>query len=129
MNPLATATHAPPSPPAPGGEFLRDVLRGLARPRKELPCKYFYDEAGSRLFDRICELPEYYPTRCERSILERHAGRPGLVGRQRFRSGPGGVRRCLAKRMAELRLGDPELQQYLAAPHRDALDQRGGFRR
>src|SRR4051812_45376286 len=71
MNQLATAT---PAPPAPAAEFLRDVLRGLARPRKELPCKYFYDEAGSRLFDRICELPEYYPTRCERTVLERHAG-------------------------------------------------------
>ena len=42
------------------------------RPR-ELPCKYFYDAAGSALFERICELEEYYPTRTELSILEAHA--------------------------------------------------------
>ncbi len=54
-------------------DFRRDVLSGLAQPRKHLPCKYLYDEAGSRLFDRICTLPEYYPTRTERAILERHA--------------------------------------------------------
>ncbi|MDJ0787996.1 MAG: L-histidine N(alpha)-methyltransferase [Myxococcota bacterium] len=53
--------------------FLRDVLRGLRLTPKELPCKYFYDEAGSALFDRICALPEYYPTRTELSIMERHA--------------------------------------------------------
>ena len=51
-----------------------DVLDGLTRPFKELPPKHLYDERGSVLFDRICELPEYYPTRTERSILERHAG-------------------------------------------------------
>jgi L-histidine N-alpha-methyltransferase len=55
-----------------------DVRDGLTRPLKELPPKYFYDERGSRLFDRITQLPEYYPTRCERSILNRHA--PTLVG-------------------------------------------------
>jgi L-histidine N-alpha-methyltransferase len=46
-----------------------DVLDGLTRPFKELPPKHFYDEAGAELFDRICDLPEYYPTRCERAIL------------------------------------------------------------
>lgn len=46
-----------------------DVLDGLTRPFKELPPKHFYDTAGAELFDRICELPEYYPTRAERSIL------------------------------------------------------------
>jgi L-histidine N-alpha-methyltransferase len=54
-----------------------DVRDGLRRPLKELPPKYFYDERGSRLFDRITQLPEYYPTRCERSILNRHA--PSIV--------------------------------------------------
>jgi len=53
--------------------FLADVLEGLTRPRKSLPCKYFYDERGSALFERICELPEYYPTRTELGILRRHA--------------------------------------------------------
>jgi dimethylhistidine N-methyltransferase len=60
-------------------DFLADVLAGLARPDKHLPCKYFYDERGSRLFDRICELPEYYPTRCELAILRRDAAE--MVGR------------------------------------------------
>ena len=50
--------------------FERDVLRGLSRRPRRLPCKYLYDERGSRLFDDICELPEYYPTRTEVSILE-----------------------------------------------------------
>jgi L-histidine N-alpha-methyltransferase len=50
-----------------------DVLDGLTRPFKELPPKHFYDARGSELFDQICDLPEYYPTRTERQILERHA--------------------------------------------------------
>ena len=71
---------------------VRDTLadefaRGLAEPLKELPPKYFYDEHGSELFDRITSLPEYYPTRCERAILNRHA--PGIVDRRR---GAGGAR-------------------------------------
>jgi L-histidine N-alpha-methyltransferase len=56
----------------PGAErsLADDVLDGLTRPFKELPPKHFYDEHGAELFDRICEQPEYYPTRAERSILE-----------------------------------------------------------
>jgi L-histidine N-alpha-methyltransferase len=50
-----------------------DVLDGLTKPFKELPPKHLYDTRGSELFDRICELPEYYPTRTERKILEDHA--------------------------------------------------------
>jgi L-histidine Nalpha-methyltransferase len=50
-----------------------DVLDGLTRPFKELPPKHFYDARGAELFDQICELPEYYPTRAERSILEEAA--------------------------------------------------------
>jgi L-histidine N-alpha-methyltransferase len=46
-----------------------DVLDGLTKPFKELPPKHFYDARGAELFDQICELPEYYPTRTERSIL------------------------------------------------------------
>lgn len=52
-------------------DFLGDIVRGLSSRPKYLPCKYFYDEEGSRLFDRICELPEYYPTRTEMALLER----------------------------------------------------------
>jgi dimethylhistidine N-methyltransferase len=54
-------------------QFLRDVLAGLRSARKTLPCKYFYDADGSRLFDRICELPEYYLTRTEQTILTSYA--------------------------------------------------------
>ena len=50
--------------------LAEDVLDGLTRPLKELPPKHFYDARGSELFDAICELPEYYPTRTERSILD-----------------------------------------------------------
>jgi L-histidine N-alpha-methyltransferase len=50
-----------------------DVLDGLTRPLKELPPKHFYDARGAELFDRITELPEYYPTRAERAILEARA--------------------------------------------------------
>lgn len=50
-----------------------DVLDGLTRPFKELPPKHFYDSRGAELFDRICDLPEYYPTRAERSILKEAA--------------------------------------------------------
>ncbi|HSD52951.1 MAG TPA: L-histidine N(alpha)-methyltransferase [Burkholderiales bacterium] len=54
--------------------FLDDVLRGLALPQKAIPAKYFYDERGSQLFEKICDLPEYYPTRTEMAIMERHIG-------------------------------------------------------
>jgi dimethylhistidine N-methyltransferase len=50
--------------------FLAEVLIGLRKPQKELPSKYFYDERGSRLFERICELEEYYITRIETSIMQ-----------------------------------------------------------
>ena len=46
-----------------------DVLDGLTRPFKEIPPKHFYDARGSELFEQICRLPEYYPTRAERQIL------------------------------------------------------------
>ena len=53
--------------------LANDVLDGLTRPFKELPPKHFYDSRGSELFEQICELPEYYPTRTERQILEQRA--------------------------------------------------------
>lgn len=70
-------------------EDLRTAaLAGLSREpgRRTLPCRFFYDEAGSALFERITELPEYYPTRSERALLAEHApemlrsaGRPAEV--------------------------------------------------
>jgi dimethylhistidine N-methyltransferase len=53
--------------------FLEDILEGLSQSPKNLPCKYFYDERGSALFDQICELDEYYPTRTELAIMRRFA--------------------------------------------------------
>ena len=60
-------------PPAAERTLREDVLDGLTRPFKEVPPKHFYDARGSELFEQICELPEYYPTRTERAILERWA--------------------------------------------------------
>lgn len=56
-----------------GQEFLSDVLQGLSESPKRLECKYLYDQRGSQLFDAICELPEYYPTRTELAIMRTHA--------------------------------------------------------
>jgi L-histidine Nalpha-methyltransferase len=52
--------------------FRADVRSGLSRPRKAVPPKYLYDATGAALFERICETPEYYPTRAELEILETH---------------------------------------------------------
>ncbi|NYJ05647.1 L-histidine N(alpha)-methyltransferase [Petropleomorpha daqingensis] len=61
--------------PDDAAEALRaDALAGLTATPKELPPRWFYDERGSELFDRITRLPEYYPTRTERSILDARAG-------------------------------------------------------
>jgi L-histidine N-alpha-methyltransferase len=51
-----------------------EMLAGLMAAQKHLPCKFFYDEAGSKLFEQITRLEEYYPSRTEKSILKRHAG-------------------------------------------------------
>jgi dimethylhistidine N-methyltransferase len=57
--------------------FLHDVLAGLKTTAKSLPCKYFYDERGSELFDRICELDEYYLTRSELALMDQFAPEMG----------------------------------------------------
>lgn len=56
------------------GEFAEAVRAGLTAAPKSLPCRYFYDDAGSRLFEEICALPEYYLTRAEDEILALRAG-------------------------------------------------------
>jgi L-histidine N-alpha-methyltransferase len=61
----------------PDSRMLAEVAAGLAAPQKELPPKYFYDHRGSELFEEITQLPEYYPTRTERSLLE--AWMPTLI--------------------------------------------------
>src|SRR5262249_20727777 len=54
-------------------EFLHAVVDGLSRPRKTLPCRFFYDARGSELFEEITRLVEYYPTRTEATILAANA--------------------------------------------------------
>lgn len=58
--------------PAPA-DVRGEAIAGLSREQKQLPCKLFYDRRGSLLFDRICQLPEYYPTRTELAILRDNA--------------------------------------------------------
>ncbi len=70
-----TAVHGFIDNHPPTGDFRADVLAGLTAQPKRLAPKYFYDKAGSELFDRITDLPEYYPTRTEIGILERNAAR------------------------------------------------------
>ncbi|AWF81156.1 L-histidine N(alpha)-methyltransferase [Microbulbifer sp. A4B17] len=53
-------------------EFLKDVLKGLAGDQKTLPCKYLYDELGSQLFEKICNVDDYYLTRTEAEIFNRY---------------------------------------------------------
>src|SRR5687768_12435520 len=54
--------------------FRTDVLAGLAAPIPAIPARWLYDRRGSELFEQITRLPEYYPTRVERALLERHSG-------------------------------------------------------
>src|SRR5580704_1989557 len=59
---------------APSASEVRvEVMTALSGPQKMLPCKLFYDEYGSRLFDEICNLPEYYTTRTEQGIIREYA--------------------------------------------------------
>jgi len=83
-----------------------DVADGLTRPFKELPPKHFYDTEGSKLFDRICGLPEYYPTRTERAILTARA--EDIVARTD------------AAELVELGSGMPDKSRLLLDAMRDA---------
>src|SRR3954454_6315059 len=91
-----------------GGErsLAFDVADGLTRPFKELPPKHFYDTEGSILFDRICEQPEYYPTRTERAILTAAAADV--------------VQRTGAADLVELGSGMPDKSRLLLDAMRDA---------
>lgn len=69
--PRLTSRKVPPVRPL--ADIAEDAQRGLTRRPRSMPPKYFYDERGSRLFDAICETPEYYPTRTEDALLGAHA--------------------------------------------------------
>ncbi len=78
MNPLAGTTQAIQHRASRARRvFLGDVLAGLRMTPKQLPCKYFYDQRGSELFDQICQLDEYYLTRSELVIMDRFASEMG----------------------------------------------------
>jgi L-histidine Nalpha-methyltransferase len=72
-----TTLAADAVPPDPREAFALDVLMGLSSKQKYLPAKYFYDDAGSLLFEEIMASPEYYPTRTETAVL--HANRAEMV--------------------------------------------------
>src|SRR5918911_141504 len=72
---MAEPSRRAPEPAERG--MLAEVRAGLGREQKELPPKFFYDHRGSELFEEITRLPEYYPTRTERALLEEWA--PALV--------------------------------------------------
>jgi len=72
---LARAQQAVP----PEESFADSLFAGLAKAPKEIACKYFYDQEGSQLFERICTLPEYYQTRTETLLLATHAKEIGQL--------------------------------------------------
>jgi len=72
---LARAPQAVP----PEESFADSLFAGLAKAPKEIACKYFYDQEGSQLFERICTLPEYYQTRTETLLLATHAKEIGQL--------------------------------------------------
>ncbi|WP_018876813.1 L-histidine N(alpha)-methyltransferase [Thioalkalivibrio sp. ALE31] len=97
-------------------ELLADFRAGMLEPPRSLPPKYFYDARGSQLFDAICDTPEYYPTRLEAELLERHADAivDASGARTLFELGSG------TSRKTEYLLA--ALERRLAAPHYVAND-------
>ena len=103
VSPLAAAAGGPAT-----SDFARDLVAGLRATPKRIAPKYFYDAAGSRLFDRITTLPEYYPTRAEMQILRERAGAvaalvPAEGALVEFGSGSSAKVRLLLARMPKLR--------------------------
>lgn len=120
------AVRVEPSTPA---GLRGDVLVGLGSRPKTLPCKYFYDERGSRLFEQICELDVYYLTRAELSIMRAHAGEmASLMGEHvrlvEFGSGAGIKTRSLLDRAHAVAYVpiDISREQLLASASRIATD-------
>ena len=101
---------APTSESGSRAAFLRDVLAGLSASPKALPPKYFYDAEGSRLFDRICALPEYYPTRTELGILSENAPAIARLIEGCVLVEPGAGSTVKVRRLLEAR---PRLSAYL----------------
>src|SRR5438132_13378613 len=74
FNSPRTSQHAAPVVASPQrSPFFMETIAGLSKSPRTLPCKFFYDERGAQLFQKICELPEYYITRTELQILRLHS--------------------------------------------------------
>jgi L-histidine N-alpha-methyltransferase len=108
---VSTSLERHLSPDALRTALERDVRQGLTATPKSLPPKWFYDARGSDLFDQITRLPEYYPTRCEREVLQTHAAEI--------------ARLCGADTLVELGSGTSEKTRLLL----DALRAAGTLRR
>lgn len=94
--------------------LAREIREGLTASPKSLPCKLFYDDRGSKLFDEICDLPEYYPTRTEQALLDRHAGdiAAKVAPKHLVELGPGMARKT--RTLLEACAGDGRELRYLA---------------
>ena len=91
----------------PTATFYQDVVSGLRKAQKQLPCKYFYDQRGAQLFDAICRTSEYYPTRTEIDLLKNCGGEISeLIGPHaqivEFGSGSGIKTRLLLRAALEI---------------------------
>lgn len=77
-------------------DFAESVCEGLSRPERQLDCRFLYDDRGSQLYERICQQPEYYPTRTEEAILSEHAASiRALAGPARLLElGSGNAEKC-----------------------------------
>jgi L-histidine Nalpha-methyltransferase len=104
---MTALTQAASTPASGSSAFAADLLAGLAATPKRIPPKYFYDPAGSLLFERITELPEYYPTRTECGILRERASEiarfiPEAAALVEFGSGSSAKVRLLLERLPTL---------------------------
>lgn len=113
--------------PAPSERFLADVVAGLGSTPKWLPAKYFYDAAGSALFEEITRLPEYYPTRTELGILRERgaeiaAAVPAGAALVEFGSGSSVKVRLLLEHLPELAVHVPvDVSAEMLAAEAEAL--------
>ncbi len=84
---------------------IQDLISGLRNIPKSIPARYFYDSQGSQLFEQICQLPEYYPTRTEASILKQYAAEI--------------VEQTMAVELVELGSGSSTKTRYLLDAYQD----------
>ncbi|HSL19291.1 MAG TPA: L-histidine N(alpha)-methyltransferase [Methylomirabilota bacterium] len=107
-----------------GGPAPEDIRRGLAARPRSIPSKYFYDDRGSALFDAICDLPEYYPTRTEQRLLDERASEIARITRasELVELGSGTARKTRALIGALVR-EEPELRYAPLDISRYALDE------